>query len=301
MKNRSGGYKKVLFNPQELEQFQEKLEFSLADLLRLDLADYDLCCLYILLFLRMRHQKNWLQQKTSFEKNREANLSEAKLLDIIPESFKLTDWEKDKLEGVTTNLLFTHFNLRGIPGAINRSMSNWSSGLWNIILLDYIPSSKRLLTFQAENKRCVTIITKKDQITKLVLEARDPLSFVLHDLDHADHFFNNHEILEGQLGFYRKTLAIYDLPILENNRNSHPQFEHDFNYVVSDMNAYVVHLAKCLKAAFSNHDLSGLEDILQHWQCSHEERTAFLNLNHPHFSSEDEMIIKKFFESTGRL
>lgn len=297
MKNRSGGYKKVLFSTQELESFQEKVDHSLNDLLRLDLTDYDLCALYILLFLRLRHPKNWLQQKAPLPKFTD----DLKLLDVIPESFKLTDWEKKKLENVTTETLFSHFNLRGIPKAINCAMTNWSKGLWSIVLLDYIPSSKRLLSFQAQNKRCVTIITKKEQINKLVLEARDPLSFVLHDLDHADHFFSNRDILQGQLGFYRRTLEIYDLPLIESHRNNHSAFEHDFNYVVSDMNAYVVHLAKCLKASFTNHELDGLQEILQAWQCSPQEQEAFSRLNSPLFTFDDETFIKNFFESSGHL
>lgn len=297
MKNRSGGYKKVLFNTQELASFGGKLESSLNDLLRLDLVDYDQCSLYILLFLRLRHKKNWLQQKLPLP----SHTSGAKLLEIIPESFELTEWEKKKLENVTTQTLFSHFNLRGIPGGINRAMTNWSEGLWNIVLLDYIPSSKKLLGFQAQKKRCVTIITKKDQINKLVLEARDPLSFVLHDLDHADHFFSNREILHGQLGFYQKSLEIYDLAFLENHRKENASFEHDFNYVVSDMNAYVVHLAKCLKASFTNHNLEGFQEILLHWKCTSLETEAFARLNTPCFSSVDETIIKNFFESTGHL
>lgn len=297
MKNRSGGYKKVLFSTQELALVGEKLEASLSDLLCLDLVDYDQCTLYILLFLRLRHEKNWLQQKCPLP----FEIEGAKLLEIIPDSFNLSEWEKRKLENVTTKTLFSHFNLRGIPGGINRAMTNWSSGLWNIVLLDYIPSSKKLLGFQAHNKRCVTIITKKDQINKLVLEARDPLSFVLHDLDHADHFFSNREILHGQLGFYKKTLEIYDLPLLENHRRENASFEHDFNYVVSDMNAYVVHLAKCLKAAFTNHQLSGFQEILQHWKCSPLEEETFSRLNTPCFTSVDETIIKNFFESTAHL
>lgn len=299
MKNRDGSYKKVLFCSEALANQKEYLMEGVNSLLQLDVAPFDRCALYILLFLRLRHPKNWLQQKSPLPlpfANHEN--SHKLLLEIIPSEFKLTPWEISKLKDVTTYSLFSAFNLKGIPLAINRSMLNWSTGKWDIVLLDYIPSSLRLLKLQVQNKRCVTVITKAEEISKLVLEARDPLSFVLHDLDHADHFFNHESILKGQLGFYKRSCDIYEDELLQIALNENADFSKEFNYVVSDMNAYVIHLLKCFKASFTNHNIDLFNHIITKWDANRDETQAFLHLNTPLFSDADESCLVNFFEKS---
>lgn len=295
MKNRNGSYKKVLFSIEHLTAHREELYACIDEVMTLKLKDYDSLCLYILLFLRLRHPKNYLQPKSKLPKISEQTL----LLDIIPACFKLTDWEREKLKDQTTYSLFLNFNLKGIPAAINRSMVNWANGKWKIKLLNYIPSSLSLLKLQVQNQRCVTIITNKDDLDTLVLDARDPLSFVLHDLDHADHFFNHESILKGQLGFYAKVCEIYDHEVVQTGFRINPEFEKDFNYVVSDMNAYVIHLLKCFKASFTNHQILGFPSLLEQWDMNESEVVAMNQLNSPHFNDQDEAILVRFFEKSA--
>lgn len=298
MKNRSGSYKKVLIAEGLLGPNRQTLIKNIDLITNIPLAPFELCTLYILLFLRIRHPKNWLQKKTNFTPLQ----SEKLLLDIIPHEFNLTDWEKEKLANLCAKDLFAHYNLKGIPLAVNRTILNWAKGDWNIELLTHIPSPRELLRMQVKNTRCITLTTNHDEIDRLVLSSRDPLSFVLHDLHHADHFFNQDESLKGQLGFYSLVNQIYDQPQLKKSLKEDTQFKSEFEYVVSDMNAYVIHLFKCFKSAFIRTDAESPDPlfpkILQWWGMPDHVQSAAHKLNTPDFKDEDELHLKNFFESS---
>lgn len=298
MKNRSGSYKKVLIAEGLLGPNRQTLIKNIDLITKLSIEPFELCTLYILLFLRIRHPKNWLQKKTPFNPLPDEKL----LLDIIPEEFHLTPWEKEKLQGLCAKDLFAHFNLKGIPLAVNRTILNWANGNWNIELLTHIPSPRELLRMQVKNTRCITLTVNHDEIDQLVLSSRDPLSFVLHDLHHADHFFNQDESLKGQLGFYFLVNQIYDKPQLKKSLKEDSQFKSEFEYVVSDMNAYVIHLFKCFKSAFIRTDAQSPDplfpQILQWWDMPKDAQVAAHKLNTPEFEYTDELHLKNFFESS---
>lgn len=301
MKNRSGSYKKVLIAEGLLGPHRQTLIKNIDLITNLAIHPFELCTLYILLFLRIRHQKNWLQKKTNFI----PQTSEKLLLDFIPEEFQLNDWEKEKLKGLCAKDLFAHYNLKGIPLAVNRTMLNWGNGLWKIEILTHIPTPRELLRMQVKNTRCITLTTNHDEIDRLVLSSRDPLSFVLHDLHHADEFFLKEESLKGQLGFYNLVNQIYDRPELKQTLKSDSQFKTEFNYVVSDMNAYVIHLFKCFKSAFIRTDAETTDplfpQVLEWWNMPEHIKTSAHKLNTPDFKHEDEMHLKDFFESSQEI
>lgn len=302
MKNRSGSYKKVLIPEGHLGPKRQALIKNIDLIKNQPLKPFELCTLYILLFLRIRHPKNWLQKKSPLHHLENENL----LLDIIHEEFYLTPWEKEKLQGVCAKNLFIHFNLRGIPLAVNRTILNWSNGLWNIELLTHIPSPRELLRLQVRNTRCITLTVNHDELDRLVLSSRDPLSFVLHDLHHADHFFNQNENLKGQLGFYNLVNQIYDKPQLKKSLKEDSLFRSEFEYVVSDMNAYVIHLFKCFKSALIRTDLHHSNPplfplILDWWSMQGEAKLAAHRLNTPDFQESDELYLKIFFENSQKV
>ncbi len=298
MKNRQGSYKKLLFSPSSLAAHGEYLRLNLEELIKLKLTAFEFTTLYIILFLRLKHPKNWLQPKSKSETN-----NERLILDYIPHTFALSPWEKEKLAGLSTLDLFTSHNLKAIPLAINKTMIHWITGQWKIEMLEHIPSPRELLELQVKNTRCMTVTTNPKKIDKLVLESRDPLSFVLHDLMHAEQFFSQADSLRGQLGFYRLIKTIYDQPDLKNMLKNSPDFKKEFEYVTSDMNAYVIHLFKCLKSAIMRVDLDNnfFNQILIWWNMSEAEIHSSHQLNTPYFSSNDEVILKKFFEKNQEI
>jgi hypothetical protein len=292
MRNRTGSYKKILLASDTLKSQGEFLRYNLVCLKSLNLNEQDFTTLYMLLFLRIKHPKNWLQKKTDFKPNSMG----ADLLSIIPESFKLSELEKEKLNGVTSLTLFTAFNLRAIPQSINRTMINWINGNWQIKMLEYIPIPRELLALQVKNSRCVTLITNPIEIDSMVRNSRDPLSFVLHDLMHADQFFNHRESQIGQLGFYNLIHYVYDHPELREILKKDKQFKTEFEYVTTDMNAYVIHLFKCLKSAITRADKNLFDLLLNWWPMSESEKLSSQKLNTPDFNQSDEFTLKSFFE-----
>ncbi|MBC7538888.1 MAG: hypothetical protein H7281_08705 [Bacteriovorax sp.] len=304
MKSRNGSYKKILIDSETLKAHGIVLRTNLEALKKLSLSPQDFTTLYLLLFLRIKHPKNWIQKKTkkhNFELKCEKFGPE--LLSIIPDSFGLNDWEKEKLKGLTTFDLFSYFNLKAIPESINKTIIHWLKGIWSIEMLEHIPSPRELLRLQVKNTRCITVITDPLAIDSLVLDCRDPLSFVLHDLMHADQFFSQIESQKGQLGFYYLINSIYDQQDLRNLIKSDDNFKKEFEYVASDMNAYVIHLFKCLKSSISRIDSEDVffNNLLLWWKMNDDEKKSSHKLNTPHFNHLDEMILKKFFENNQEI
>jgi hypothetical protein len=258
------------------------------------ITDQDFTTLYLLLFLRIKHPKNYLQQNKKFASDSKTKT----LLDIIPVEFNLSEDEKNKLKNISGEDLFLNFNLRGIPASINRAMINWYQNKWNIVLSFKIPGPNELLMLQTENKRILTLIVDEKRITTHLFEKRDPLSFALHDLMHADQFFNNPISQKGQLGFYQFISSQIKLPELVNLMETNPSFKIDFEYVVSDMNAYIIHLLKSFKSCFSKAEAPlVLNKILTESKTPPHITDLIMSLNQAELTLQNELIIKNYFES----
>ncbi len=74
-------------------------------------------------------------------------------------------------------------------------------------MVDKIPTSRDVLAMQAAASRCASLITLK--LDELVLDERDPLSFLLHDLVHAYKMFSDTKLLQGNLNSLRCLLNIH--------------------------------------------------------------------------------------------
>ena len=64
-------------------------------------------------------------------------------------------------------------------------------------MVDRIPTSYDVLEMQAAASRCASLITLK--LDDLILNERDPLSFLLHDLVHAYKMFSDEMLLKGRI------------------------------------------------------------------------------------------------------
>lgn len=295
MKNRAGAYKNELINIETLSNNKALILSSLASIEKLQNDEALYTGLYLLLFLRLKHSKNWLQRKSKLP----LKLSLLPILNCIPKEFNLSNWEQEKLRGVSLEDLFLNFNLKGFPASINRTMLAWLYGEWNIVLFFHVPNSKELIALQAENKRCITLITTEARIDTFIFKNRDPLSFALHDIMHTDQFFNMKETTKGQIGFYKRCLPLYDHPKIKSKMKEHKEFKYHFEYATSDMNAYVIHLLKCLKHALFLNDQEGklFLEVLKIWQMNEDESNAAIKLNTENFNIQDELILKNYFEN----
>lgn len=173
-----------------------------------------------------------------------------------------------RLEGIQSlQDIFSFFALKSTPMSVNRSILEWSSGRYQLELMFRIPGPREVLNQQKSGRRCVTALLDQ-RISKLILNERDALSFTMHDLIHADHFFHNNVCYRGQLGFYGlldKTFEYFDL--------GHEKFAAEFEYLIADMNAYPIHLLKCLKSAMIHYFD---EDYYKQWALTLQSPPASL-------------------------
>ncbi len=242
--SRAGRFKKKLVSHDELQIESPKIEAALAPLLDLyrqkTITDAELVALYVILYLSTRFPGTWLGAKRP-----EMNIAHDMHFPVksIPLSFE--ENIKKRLPE-TLGELFSGFALRSTPETVNRSLLSWSAKTYPLILMFHIPQPSEVLAQQKMGKRCVTIVTK--DLNKYVLGERDPLSFTMHDLIHADHFYHDNICYEGQLSLY----WFLDHCLSEgyfDELMTNADFKWELEYLISDMNAYAIHSLKCLKAA----------------------------------------------------
>lgn len=173
------------------------------------------------------------------------DISSIKIYDLFLET-PIT-WPQRLDKNITLNQFLNRYRIKPLPESALRSLFKLGQKNFPLFIIDFEPTPFQLLQIQIDGQR---IITFKDDVeqwpTKLYGE-RDPLSFVLHDLIHADHFFKDKNQHQGQMGFYKLIQKIQTdshLQLLLNDE----KFRGGFEYIISDMNAHPVHLFQTLKA-----------------------------------------------------
>jgi hypothetical protein len=167
------------------------------------------------------------------------------------------DWKGSRLksgEPQTALETFETFLLRGLPLSVNRSFKGWTDGSYPLRLFFEVPSIDQVLGLQNNGVRCVTVLTESSELSTYVLQERDPISFTLHDLIHADHFFRDPHQAQVQVGFSRWLSELWSDPDLRNHLENSRDFASQFEYACADMNSHGAHLVKYLKAIFCHHE-----------------------------------------------
>jgi hypothetical protein len=246
--SRAGRFKKKLVTEEELLTEAPLILAKVAPFQKA-LSGSDFVAAYLITYLSHRIPGNWLGAKKGNHK-----------VPGIPWRNLPFEFEpniKKRLEPFDSlNDIFENFALKSTPLAVNRAILEWSNGRYGLELMFRIPSPSEVLEQQKKGRRCVTALTDQ-RISKYILGERDALSFTMHDLIHADHFYFHNECFKGQLGFYGlldKTISYFDL--------SNEKFAHEFEYLIADMNAYAIHLFKCLKSAMIHYFN---EDYFNQW------------------------------------
>lgn len=267
--SRAGRFKKKLVSSIVL---QEETPYLLEKLpiFRERLTGANFAAAYIILYLSKRFPGTWPGAKKEFRPMPGPSWRE------LPFDFEPN--VKKRLENVhSLQEIFSSFALRATPLAVNRAILEWSCNRYQLELMFRIPTPHEVLLQQKMGRRCVTAIVDK-RIGEYILGERDALSFIMHDLIHADHFYLNNECYRGQLGFYgllEKTLSYFDL---ENEK-----FADEFEYVIADMNAYAIHLLKCLKSAMVHYFDQNYFDT---WARKINSPEELLLLNSSHYMPE---------------
>lgn len=238
--SRAGRFKKKLVTENALLAEALPIQAKVAPFLdlfssgKITQADFTAC--YLLIYLSHRFPGAWLGSKRAAEKVPGLSWRD------LPFTFE-PNIVKRLADVDSLFEIFASFALKSTPLPVNRAMLEWSRGNYGLELMFRIPRPAEVLTQQKTGRRCVTTIVDS-RISKYILGERDALSFTMHDLIHADHFYHHNGCYEGQLGFYNlldKTISYFDL--------TNEAFASEFEYLIADMNAYAIHLMKCLKSA----------------------------------------------------
>lgn len=251
--SRSGRFKKKLVTEILLLEEGASIPLKIAPFLDLyqsqEISDVEFTASYILVFLSHRFPNTFLGA------HKKSQLIPGKKWNELPFNFDF-NISKRLNKDLSVLDLFAQYTFRSTPNSVNRAVVEWARGNYGLELMFRIPKPREVLNQQIVGRRCVTTISD-NRIENYILGERDSLSFTMHDLIHADHFYYHNDCYEGQLGFYgllHKSFEFFDL--------SNEKFAGEFEYLISDMNAYAIHLFKCLKSAMIHYFN---EDYFNEW------------------------------------
>jgi hypothetical protein len=190
---------------------------------------------------------------------------------LKPQSWKGARLQKGEAGSALDH--FRKFSFRGVPLSANRSLLSWHQGVYQLQLFFEVPDTLTVLQMQSRGIRCVTCLVGSQELGRYVMQERDPISFTLHDLIHADHFLANPLQRQVQVGFSRWMRELYSQEKLRLALAQNPQLASQFEYACADMNSNGAHLVKYLKAIFciQNH-----QDLLWNISRSSQVSAAFL-------------------------
>jgi hypothetical protein len=282
---RQGRFRKKLVGLEELEKEAPFIEKEMTSFVQefneRKMSAPELCGIYILIVLNYRRPFHLLGQKIS-------TLTTNHCLNFPCHRLPLNPQILSKVAHLSIGDIFNQFSLRSTPISVNRALLQWSKNNYHLELMFKIPGPLEVLDQQVHAKRCVSLLYKSHFSKKYILGERDALSFLMHDLIHADHFFHHNECFEGQISFYGLIQKEKDFfSDLLNN----PKFHDEFEYLISDMNAYAIHAFKCLKSAIIHY---GSHDLFNTWIDKFDVKEELSILNTQDYVPEihDQKILK---------
>ena len=297
--SRAGRFKKKLVSEAALEKeapvIQQRMAHILEKYHQKTISSAELTAIYILTVLSHRLPGTWLGAKRSEVMTKTHNLPY--LISDLKIAFE-PNIQKRLEKFTTVGDLFQNFAFKSTPHTVNRSILNWSTGLYGLELMFRIPRPAEVLNQQKLGRRCVTVISEAAKANKFILGERDSLGFTMHDLIHADHFYHNNKCYQGQLGFY----GFLDFCMSQNHFDellAIPAFETEFEYLIADMNAYAIHLMKCFKSALLHYHSSPetfFSDWLSKFILTEKEFDAFSSLNTESYDNTKDEVLLNFLD-----
>ncbi len=202
-----------------------------------DISDAEAASLYLLVSLQFWFPDNWLGGPDPLESN------------PAPASISIHPWltlnqrTREKLPpNISVAGLIHGFSFKAIRRDARSALSRWQRGEISLKLTDQIPSPLEVLNAQVAGGRWVTALFGRDELGRLVHDGRDALSFLLHDLGHAEKFFGRDFYPEAQIGCYRllqKALLAGKFDLLH---ELDPMWEERLHYLIADLNSHPVHI-----------------------------------------------------------
>ncbi len=149
-----------------------------------------------------------------------------------------------RLHDLTAVNVFQYFSLTSVPLSVNRAIVGWHNQTHNLKLLFQAPSADEIMCMQSRGERVVTVFASDQGAENHFQNERDPFSFTLHDLIHADLFFGDLDQHRKQVEFFHALKEkIYSDKAIQTLRAQNRTFSERLNYLASDMNSNDAHLA----------------------------------------------------------
>ncbi|GAB4021518.1 MAG: hypothetical protein Fur0010_24550 [Bdellovibrio sp.] len=238
-------------------------------------------------------QKQFSSRATRFDPKPKWPLDRQKLLSETLNSDLLLAWLKQR------HFLFVIANAQ-------TAMTNVLTKQWKAKILFHIPTPIEVLRYQSEGLRVVTVLWKKDRVLLPVLEKKNALDFILHDLEHLYKFEFDPALKKQQIVFAKFIQQALEKGLFDHFL-SDPEFQKKFDYLASDMNTHPVHGLKFMKAMYleyflrhridqSNQTLSLQEELIfddhmkqlaVHWGWNKEAQNALIGLNKRELESNE--------------
>lgn len=237
MGNVTKRYKIQLFSAAELQATAAFWEERLAPIRNAwrggALTDAEVSAFYLLHSLEIRLPDNWLcgpSRETS------------------PHGPRAEEWfsfgprtSKKIPAGITVGELLEGYHLKGVRMIACRALSRWLRGEILLKATESIPTADEILDWQVNGGRWVTLTFDQNNLNHWVHDGRDALSFLLHDLAHADQFFRNPTLARGQIGCYRMLQQARDKSLLQVPSLFDSQWSEQMDYLIADLNTHPIH------------------------------------------------------------
>lgn len=152
--------------------------------------------------------------------------------------------------------VFNNYSLPSIPLAANKILQQWHFNHVDLKLFFYAPDALEVMNLQAQGERLVTVFATENGAENIFIEERDPYSFTLHDLIHADLFFKDRQTYEQQVRFFKNLKNLVQNTEIKNTLSTSSEFAKKINYLASDMNSNPKHLEAYLFHTLSEYKLA---------------------------------------------
>lgn len=214
-------------------------------------------------------------------------------------------WPKKMSPDISLSEFLSTVKIKPIPESAMSGLFHFLMDDYTLEILNYEPTPAEVLEFQIQNKRVLTFEDDYSLWINKKYGERDVLSFILHDLIHAEHFLSDPEKRLSQIGFYKFIQIILKNNLLDQLLLS-AEFNKHFSYLISDMNSHLIHLLKTFRAILDQHSNEHKNNMIwteigQLVQPSttdaHILRGALNHINTPLFSTSDAITLLNFFQN----
>lgn len=257
---------------------------------------FALWCLFLCM---LRRPNDWFN---GYRTSHNSNKSDACTVIIKPffQNFPTLAWPNKLTNDTRLTDFVSMVRIKAIPNCIFESIQQILSGNYPILFLDHEPTATELLKIQCFGQRVITFNSNYQNWPHLKYGERDVLSFWLHDLVHAEHFFSQPELMTMQIGFYRYVNNSLKTGLFQKAFQDSESFKSAFDYLISDMNSHPLHLLKTYRAIVDIHFGQKWDLVLKtNPFCDEVTKQSLEKLNQNNFTNNDCDVVLHYLKGLG--